>query len=159
MRPPMATDHVVEPRLRVVMLKKYAPYNSGEERGLAASVARRFCVLGLAMPAPKRKEGMRVRNPETGEFETVEDTLGGWSLSPDEQAAVNQYDKAKKEAAGDYRKEKIEDPEAVAKAEEQRVEAAAGKQEPKKPKEGLFLRGSKGSKDAAKDKPAKPAKT
>lgn len=151
MRPPMATDHVAEPRLRVIMLKKYAPYNSGEERGLPESIARRFCVLGLAMPAPKRQEGMRVRNSETGEFEMVEDTLGGWSLSTDEQAAVSQLDKAKKEAAGDYRKEP-EDPEGV--VVERRHEAAPGKQEsPKKP--GGFLRGSKGNKDAAKDKPAK----
>lgn len=154
MRPPMATDHVAEPRLRVIMLKKRAPYNSGEERGLPASVAHRFCVLGLAEPAPKREEGIRVRNPKTGEYETVEDTLGGWSLSPDEAAAANQLDKARKESAGDYRKEKIEDPEARAKAEERRVEEAAGKHEPPE-KETLFLRGRKKGSKRAKDKPVK----
>lgn len=150
MRPPQATDHVVEPRLRVVMLQKHAPYNSGEERGLPASMARRYCVLGLAMPAPKRAEGIKVMNRETGEYETVEDKLGGWSLSTDEAAAARQLDKAKKEAAGDYKQEQ-EDLEARAKAEEQRVEEAAGKPtvvgSPRKP--GGFLRGGK-------DKPGKP---
>lgn len=158
MRPPMATDHVAEPRLRVIMLKKHAPYNSGEERGLPESMARRYCVLGLAMPAPKRKDGVRVRNPKTGEYETVEDKLGGWSLSADEAAAARQLDRARKESAGDYRKEMIEDPEALAKEEERRVEAAAKPtgDSPKGP--GGFLRGGAkkvSPKKNAKDKPDK----
>lgn len=150
MRPPMASDHVVEPRLRVVMLKKHAPYNSGEERGLPASMARRYCVLGLAMPAPKRAEGVKIMNRETGEYETVEDKLGGWSLSADEAAAAAQLDRARKEASGDYREEP-ENPEGIT---ERRTEEAPA-ESAKKP--GGFLKGGKKQdpKKATKDKPEK----
>ena len=83
--PSTRETHVGEPRLRVVLTQKLSPYNCAEMRGLPESVARRFCILGLAMPAPKRPGGIRVMNRETGEYETVEDKLGGWSLSADEK--------------------------------------------------------------------------
>ena len=156
MRPPMASDHVAEPRLRVIMLQKQAPYNSGEERGLSASMARRYCVLGMAMPAPKREEGVRVMNRETGEFETVEDELGGWSLSKDEAAAASQFAKAREDVAGDYRKEP-KDPEGV--VVERRDEQVADKPSEKPKKPGGFLRGNKPEKSEAKtEKPKNAAK-
>lgn len=122
MRPPQASDHVVEPRLRILYTKKHAPYNSGEERVVAASIARRLCVLGIAIPAPKKAEINK--QDETGQVTHVADELGGWSLSPDDAAAREERDRAKKEAAGDY-KDQVKDEEAARQNEEQRVVSEA----------------------------------
>lgn len=149
MRPPMATDHVVEPRLRVRLTKKYAPYNSGEERCLAESVARRLCVLGVAVPSPKRFD---LTGPDG---EQVEDKLGGWVLSGEESTKREQFDRARKETAGDYKDEQEQESvmrrEEEARVQEQADAKKAAQQvadEKTKKKPGGFLRGARKGRDA-----------
>ena len=127
MRPPEAADYVPEPRLRIRYTNKHAPYNSGEERTVNASAARRLCILQVAEPAPKRHK---------------DDHLGGWSLSGDEYARAQELDRAKKESAGDFVKEH-EEQERLRKDEEARVEAAAAEEQKKddKPEPKKFLKG------------------
>lgn len=151
MRPPMASDHVVEEKKRILYIKKWAPYNSGEERVVSESIARRLCVLGVAIPAPKRDDLTKV--DETGKVVPAEDTLGGWGLSANEEAARDQLDRARKEQAGDYKGE-VADQEARRREEELRVQeqeeakrkAQEAKAEPKKKPQG-FLKGQKGDED------------
>lgn len=144
MRPPMATDHKVEPKLRVLYVNKHAPYNSGEERSLDASVARRLCILGVAVPSPKRPFIEQV-DLETGMVVQVEDTMGGWLLSGNEEAARSEFRRAQKEQSGDYAKG-LDDEEQRRADEEQRVKDLAEEKESGEKKSG-FLKGRKG-KDA-----------
>ena len=65
-----------EPKLRVMMLQKVAPYNSGEERGLPERIAIECCIRGICMPAPSRGPN---------------DHLGGWELTPEEKRQQRKF--------------------------------------------------------------------
>lgn len=161
MRPPMSSDHVVESKKRILYTKKHAPYNAGEERVVAESIARRLCVLGVAIPAPIRTD---LTEPNSkGVIVPIEDKLGGWNLTGDEASQRHGLDRAKKEAAGDY-KDQVENEEADRKAEEERVLAeadrkaeaqkdtvASDKKASDKKKAGGFLKGGREAKNEPKD--------
>lgn len=142
MRPPMASDHVVEPKKRILYTKKHAPYNSGEERTVAESVARRLCVIGVAIPSPSRGK---------------DDELGGWSLTGDEAAMSRARDKALKESAGDFRPD-LEEEEKRREAEEKRVVEAANKKAEKNKDEAAAKSDSEKKKFLKGKKPANEPK-
>ncbi|MCP4201168.1 MAG: hypothetical protein GY769_04460 [bacterium] len=146
----MPQDHIEERKLRVILLEKHPPYNKGEERGLPESQARRLCVTGTAMPAPKNPRGIKIRDAETGELVSVEDTLGGWKLSRDEEDAAASFRRARKISAGDMTGE-MDAQRAATAHEEERVEAEAEKSDAKTGDK--FLKG--GKKDAASKTEAK----
>lgn len=130
MRPPTATDHVPQPRLRVRYIQKVAPYNAGEDRTVDASVARKLCILGVAIPSPKMNE---------------KDAFGGWSLSPVEVRSAQQVSADQQRNAGDYAEDLAAEA-AARKDEEARVVAESEKKNGKpvtEAKKGGFLRGRK----------------
>lgn len=61
---------VQERKLRIVYTQKHAPYNSGEARTTRESLARRLCILGVAIPSAKRDES---------------DGAGGWEMNAREK--------------------------------------------------------------------------
>ncbi|MGH7165495.1 MAG: hypothetical protein ACREIS_08240 [Nitrospiraceae bacterium] len=134
MRPPAASDYVPQRRLRVRLIQKVSPYNAGEDRTVDESVARKLCILGVAVPSPKL-------GPD--------DLLGGWSLAPQEVRASQQMAAERTDKAGDFADELAAEDQARA-AEAKRVEDEAkakngsGKKEPKKVG---FLKGLKGAKE------------
>lgn len=131
MRPPTATDYVPQPRLRIRYTQKVAPYNAGEDRTVDASVARKLCVIGVAIPSPKM-------GPD--------DAFGGWSLSPVEVRTAQQVSAERKTSAGDFA-EDLAAEESARKDEEARVVAETEKKKNGKPvpadKKGGFFRGRK----------------
>ena len=128
MRPPEAGDYIPQPRLRIRYIQKHAPYNSGEERVVNADVARKLCILGVAVPGKKRDDN---------------DPYGGWSLNPSEKKASEQLQTEHRVQAGDFAEE-LDDEEKAREAEEARVEAAATKPSKKKTsKKTRFARAKK----------------
>lgn len=136
MRPPMATDHRPAARRRIRYIQKHAPYNSGEERVVDENVARRLCIMGVAIPAAKRPFLRDAQGLE------IEDTLGGWSVTGAEKAATIKRQVDAKEASGDFAGE-VEDEEVAREAEEARVEAEATpkKKAPRKKRSGFSRKG------------------
>lgn len=142
MRPPQAGDYKPLPRLRILYIQKHAPYNSGEERVVASDIARKLCILGVAVPAQKRDE---------------DDPYGGWGLNPAENHAREQLNLDSKIQAGDYAEEVAQDQKAL-KEEVERVEGEAKAKKDKKkdkdkakpkPKPKGFAKGKKDDGDAA----------
>lgn len=129
MRPPSAADHRPQRKLRILYIRKHAPYNAGEERGVEESVARKLCIMGIAVPAPSR-------GPD--------DVYGGWGLTPDQARVKEQLQADQRTQAGDYSQER-EDEAKAREAEEKRVEAAAKGNGKAKAKGGkpAFLKGKK----------------
>lgn len=133
MKPPQAGDHKPLQRLRILYIQKHAPYNSGEERVVASDIARKLCIMGVAVPAEKREE---------------EDPFGGWSLNSAETHARSQLQLDAKIQAGDYADEVASDQKALREETERKeAEAKKGKKGKKgdraKPKGSTFAKGKK----------------
>lgn len=134
MRPPSAADHRPAKRLRVLYIQKHAPYNAGEERVVEESVARKLCVMGVAVPSSSKGPG---------------DEFGGWGLTPDQAKVREQLDAERQAQAGDFAEEQAIDRKAT-EAETKRVEAEAAKGKGKgtkadaNAKNGGFAKGKKG---------------
>ncbi len=130
MRPPEAGDYVPQPRLRILYIQKHAPYNSGEERVVNADVARKLCILGVAVPGKKHGD---------------DDPYGGWSLNPSEQKASEQLMTERKVQAGDFSEQLADEEKAreqeAARAEAESKPAPAKKKAPSK--KTRFARGKK----------------
>ena len=118
MRPPQAKDRSKARRLRILYIQKHLRYNSGEERVVEESVARKLCVLGVAVPAPKRDDLTDMKG------NTIEDIYGGWGLNQREDAQRRNLEAQRQAQAGDFAKEEADKKKAL-EAEIERSEKEA----------------------------------